>query len=80
VSGYVRPRLTDQQAQLQQLLLDRELADPRKPLFELGMLGRAQAAIDRAFDAREERREERQAREAAKQSRRQLLGWFRRSS
>lgn len=77
MSGYVRPRLTDQQAGMVRLLLEQRLAAVPGRTAEAGMLRRADAAIDVAFERREQRREERaQAREAS--SRRGVRGWLRR--
>jgi hypothetical protein len=64
----VRPRLTDKQAYLLQLLIERELACGGQgdgPRLEVVMLGRAQKAIDAAFEAREERRQRRLGAELA---------------
>jgi hypothetical protein len=71
VSGYVRPRLTDKQAAVLQLVLDRELTAHRP--HESVILARVQRAIDDAFDLREQRRKLRAERVEAL-SRRGLLG------
>jgi hypothetical protein len=55
VSGYVRPRLTDKQARVLELLIDMRVAGGVSRSEE-GMLTRAQDAIYRAFEQREERR------------------------
>jgi hypothetical protein len=56
VSGYLRPRLTDEQAGLVELLIERELNRDGIRTLETSMLGRAQRAFDDAREKREERR------------------------
>lgn len=72
MSGYVRPRLTDKQARLLQLVIAHEL-DTTLPQLERGMLERAQAAIGDAFEDREDRRQRRLGAEMAWQAERRAL-------
>jgi hypothetical protein len=64
VSGYVRPRLTDKQAHMLRELIAREFRLASRPITrtEAGMMTRTQAAIDTAFEVREERRRARHER------------------
>jgi hypothetical protein len=69
VSGYLRPRLTDEQAGLLEVLIQRELHRDGIRTLEAAMLGRAQRAFDDAHDKREERRRVRAQRVQAREGR-----------
>jgi hypothetical protein len=77
MAGYVRPRITDKQARVLQLVLDRELAAGYRR-HESVILARVQKAVDDAFTQREERRERRRARDEALSRRGVLSRTFRR--
>jgi hypothetical protein len=77
VSGYVRPRLTDKQARVLELLIDMRVAGGVSRSEE-GMLTRAQDAIYRAFEQREERRKLRRLRDEALSRRGLFARTFRR--
>jgi hypothetical protein len=73
VSGYVRPRLTDAQAGLLQLVIEHELNQLPGRTLEAVMLARADRAIVDAFVAREARARVRRERAAARVNRRGLV-------
>jgi hypothetical protein len=58
VSGYLRPRLTDEQAGLLELLIEQELCRNGIRTLEMSMLSRALRAFDDAREKRAQRREE----------------------
>jgi hypothetical protein len=67
VSGYLRPRLTDEQAGLLELLIERELCRNGIRTLEMSMLSRALRAFDDAREKREERRRARAQRVKARE-------------